>query len=85
MIIPAGLRVPTIQRRCHSRVYLDDVRTYRPGRTTLVLAGVACVFAVVGIALNYFGGGRVLFSHCLLALGLLAFIVWFSGRTGPDG
>lgn len=50
----------------------------------LILAGVACVLAFIGIALNYFVQRRIEFSHCLLALGLLAFVVWFSGRQDDD-
>lgn len=63
----------------------EDVRSYIPGRTTLILAGIACVLTVLGIALNYFVAGRVEFAHCVLALGLLAFVVWFSGRKHEDG
>ena len=57
---------------------------YRPGKVTLILAGVACALALLGIALNYFARGRIEFYHCLLALGLLAFVVWFSGRRDDD-
>ena len=60
------------------------MKTYRPGRTTLILAAVACALTFVGIAINYFGRGQIEFYHCLLALGLLAFVVWFSGRRDDD-
>lgn len=63
---------------------MQNVRGYIPGRSMLILAGVACALAVAGVALNYFGNGRVEFSHCVLALGLLAFVVWFSGRKHDD-
>jgi hypothetical protein len=49
----------------------------------LILGGVGCALAFLGIAINYFGNGRIEFAHCVLALGLLAFVVWFSGR-GQD-
>jgi hypothetical protein len=51
---------------------------------TLILAGIACAMTVLGIALNYFARGQIEFYHCLLALGLLAFVVWFSGRREYD-
>lgn len=62
----------------------NQVNSYRPGKVTLILAGIACVLTLIGIAINYFGAGRIDFSHCLLALGLLAFVVWFSGRREND-
>ena len=62
----------------------DRVNRYRPGKATLILAGVACALAVLGIAINYFGNGRIEFAHCVLALGLLAFVVWFSGRRDDE-
>jgi hypothetical protein len=62
---------------------IDRVKRYKPGKATLILSGVACVLAFLGIAINYFGAGRIEFAHCVLALGLLAFVVWFSGRP-PD-
>ena len=61
-----------------------DVKSFTPGRTTLILAAVACVLTMIAITINYFRGGRVQFSHCLLALGLLAFVVWFSGRRDDE-
>ena len=60
------------------------MKGFTPGRTTLILAGIACAMTVAGIALNYFARGRIEFFHCLLALGLLAFVVWFSGRREDD-
>lgn len=56
------------------------MKTFPPGRLTIVLASIALVLLLAGIALNYFGGGVIRFSHLAFALGLLAFIVWFSGR-----
>ena len=63
---------------------LADVKSFTPGRTALILAGIACALTVLAIAINYYRGGHVEFSHCLLALGLLAFVVWFSGRRAPE-
>jgi hypothetical protein len=60
------------------------VRSYIPGRTTLILAGISCVLTVLGIIINYFERGRIEFIHCFLALALLAFVVWFSGRKHPE-
>ncbi len=60
------------------------MKSYRPGKVTLILAGIACVLTILGIALNYFARGRIEFYHCVLALGLLAFVVWFSGRREYD-
>lgn len=51
---------------------------------TLIIASIACVLTILGIALNYFARGRIEFYHCVLALGLLAFVVWFSGRREYD-
>lgn len=61
--------------------HTDRVNRYRPGKATLILGAVACALAFLGIAINYFGNGRIEFAHCVLALGLLAFVVWFSGRS----
>jgi hypothetical protein len=58
----------------------SNVKTYIPGKTMLVLAAISCALTLVGIAINYFRAGRIEFAHCVLALGLLAFVVWFSGR-----
>ena len=63
---------------------MEDVKTYIPGRTTLILAAISCVLTVVGIAINYFAFNRIEFAHCVLALGLLAFVVWFSGRKHEE-
>ena len=63
---------------------IPGVNGYRPGKVTLILAGIACAFTVLGIALNFFARGRIEFYHCVLALGLLAFVVWFSGRRQYD-
>ncbi len=43
---------------------------------------VALVLMCAGIALNYFRGGEIRYTHVLFALGLLAYVVWFSGRPG---
>ncbi len=67
-----------------ARRAVSDVNGYRPGKLTLILASIACALTVLGITLNYFARGRVEFSHCVLALGLLAFVVWFSGRQEYD-
>lgn len=66
------------------RARQTDVNTYKPGKLTLILASIACTLTVLGIALNYFARGRIEFYHCVLALGLLAFVVWFSGRRESD-
>ena len=63
--------------------HVNRVNRYRPGKATLIVGGVGCALAFLGIAINYFGNGRIEFAHCVLALGLLAFVVWFSGR-GQD-
>ena len=63
---------------------IDRVNRYRPGKATLILGGVGCALAFLGIAINYFGNGRIEFAHCVLALGLLAFVVWFSGRADEE-
>ena len=59
----------------------SSVKIFPPGRLPLVLAAIALVLLLGGIALNYFAGGTIRFSHLAFALGLLAFIVWFSGRN----
>jgi hypothetical protein len=61
-----------------------NVMSFIPGKTTLILAAIACALTLVGIAINYFLTGRIEFAHCLLALGLLAYVVWFSGRKQYD-
>ena len=53
-------------------------------RTRLILASVAFVLISVAIALNYFAGGEIKYVHLLFALGLLAYVVWFSGRRDPN-
>ena len=55
-----------------------------PNRTVLIIAAIAFVLAAAAIVLNYFRGGEITYAHVLFALGLLAFIVWFSGRSGPE-
>ena len=60
-----------------------SVKTPFPNRTTLILAGIAFVLISAAIAINYFRGGNVEFVHVLFALGLLGFVVWFSGRRDP--
>lgn len=54
-----------------------------PNKTVLVLASIACALVLIGIALNYFLNGEVHYVHVLLGLGLLAYVVWFSGRREP--
>jgi hypothetical protein len=61
----------------------SNVKSFPPSRAALILALVAFVLMVIGIGLNYFGGGTVRYSHVAFALTLLAFVVWFSGRK-PD-
>ena len=59
-----------------------DVKSSFPNRTALLLAVVAFALIAAAIVLNYFRGGEIRFAHVLFALGLLAFVVWFSGRPG---
>jgi hypothetical protein len=59
------------------------VKSPFPNRTILILASIAFVLVVAAIVINYFQGREVQFMHLLFALGLLAFVVWFSGRRGP--
>ena len=54
-----------------------------PNRTALILASLAFVLVSAAIAINYFRGGDIQFVHVLFALGLLAYVVWFSGRRDP--
>ncbi len=61
-----------------------NVKSFVPNRTTLVLAGIACVLISAAIVVNFFRGGDIRFAHVLLAFGLLAYVVWFSGRREPD-
>ena len=61
-----------------------NVKSIVPNRTVLILAGVAFVLVSIAILVNYFQGGDVQFAHVLLALGLLAYVVWFSGRREPE-
>jgi hypothetical protein len=51
-----------------------------PNRIALILAGIAFALITGGVVLNYFRGGEIDFAQVLFALGLLAFVVWFSGR-----
>jgi hypothetical protein len=62
----------------------SNVKSYRPPKAALILAMIALALMIAGIALNHFGGGHVRYSHYLFALTLLAFIVWFWGRTRGD-
>lgn len=52
---------------------------FRPSKAALLLTAVAFVLMLVGIVLNYFGGGTIHYWQVLFALSLLAFLVWFSG------
>ncbi|MGI8820525.1 MAG: hypothetical protein ACR2ID_06640 [Chthoniobacterales bacterium] len=61
---------------------LPHVKNLFPNRTALILSVIALVMISVGIALIYFRGGEIRFAHLLFALGLLAYVVWFSGRPG---
>ena len=63
---------------------LPNVKRPLPNRTALILASIAFVLIAAAIALNYFRGGEIQFAHVLFALGLLAFVVWFSGRPKPE-
>jgi lipopolysaccharide export LptBFGC system permease protein LptF len=60
------------------------VKTLVPNRIILILASIAFVLISIVIAVNYFRGGPIQFAHVLLALGLLAYVVWFSGRRAPE-
>ena len=60
------------------------VKSFVPNRTTLVLAGIAFVLISTAIVVNFFRGRDIRFAHVLLALGLLAYVVWFSGRREPE-
>ena len=55
-----------------------------PNRTALILAAIAFLLVVAAIVINYLRGGDVQFIHLVFALGLLAFVVWFSGRHGDE-
>lgn len=59
-----------------------DVKNFFPPRTAVILAAIAFVLVTAGIAINYFTAGDIQYVHVLFALGLLAFVVWFSGRRG---
>ena len=59
---------------------LPDVKKHFPNRIALVLAIIAFVLIAGAIGLNYCRGGEIAYAHVLFALGLLAFVVWFSGR-----
>jgi uncharacterized membrane protein YobD (UPF0266 family) len=61
-----------------------NVKTLVPNRIILILASIAFVLISIVIVVNYFRGGAVQFAHVLLALGLLAYVVWFSGRRAPE-
>ena len=60
------------------------MKSFVPNRTTLILAGVAFVLVSLAIVVSYFRGGDIQFAHVLLSLGLLAYVVWFSGRREPN-
>jgi lipopolysaccharide export LptBFGC system permease protein LptF len=62
----------------------QDVKNAFPNRTALILAAIAFVLVAAAIVINYFRGGEVQFVHLVFALGLLAFVVWFSGRDGEE-
>ena len=49
-----------------------------------MLASIAFVLIAAAIAINYFAGGKIRYVHVLFALGLLAYVVWFSGRRDPN-
>jgi len=61
------------------------MRSSIPNRTALILAAIASALMILAIAIKYYRGGGVDYFHILLALGFLAFVVWFSGRrNGTD-
>jgi uncharacterized membrane protein YfcA len=68
----------------HRRGHDHDVKTAFSSRIGIILASIAFVLISVGIALNYFVRGEIRFVHVLFALGLLAYVVWFSGRRDGD-
>jgi uncharacterized membrane protein YfcA len=61
-----------------------DVKSAFSSRIGLILASIAFVLISIGIALNYFVRGEIQFVHVLFALGLLGYVVWFSGRRDTD-
>ena len=61
-----------------------DVKDILSTKLSLILAGVAFVMITAAIAINYFAGGEIRYVHVLFALGLLAYVVWFSGRRDPN-
>ncbi len=69
---------------CGAFFFSSDVNRLLPNKTALVLASIACALVLLGIALNYFLNGEVRYVHVLFALGLLAYVVWFSGRREPE-
>ena len=60
------------------------MKRIRSTKASLILASIAFVLVSVAIAINYFAGGEIRYVHVLFALGLLAYVVWFSGRRDPD-
>jgi hypothetical protein len=61
-----------------------DVKSIRSTKVSLILASIAFVLVSIAIAINYFAGGEIKYVHVLFALGLLAYVVWFSGRRDPN-
>jgi hypothetical protein len=59
------------------------MKSIRSTKVSLILAGLACVLVFTAIAINYFAGGEIRYVHVLFAFGLLAYVVWFSGRRDP--
>jgi len=63
----------------------QKMRNSIPSRTALILAAIASALMLLAIGINYFRGGGINYFHVLLALGLVAFVVWFSGRSDDAG
>jgi hypothetical protein len=53
-------------------------------KPSLILASIAFVLISAAITINYFAAGEIRYVHVLFALGLLAYVVWFSGRSDPS-
>jgi hypothetical protein len=57
------------------------LKSFRPTKFVFTLAIVAFLLMIAGIGVNLFGDGIVRYWQVAFALTLLAFLVWFWGRT----